>query len=74
MTICENKVDLYQLALDAGMTQEEYIKAVAKDYFAQMSLVIEQNGGKPVLHRLSFIDHDIEIIGRRIGASNATIN
>lgn len=67
-------IDLYNLAIDAGMTEQEFINEICKLYSVHLSTVLEENTGKMMVHIVNFNDHDLEIIIRRIPAKNVTVN
>lgn len=59
-------VDLYQLAIDAGMTEEEFVIEISRQYAAHVSTVLEENPGQMIVYTINFPDHDVEITARRI--------
>lgn len=59
-------IDLYQLAIDAGMTEEEFVVEISRQYAAHVSTVLEENPGQMIVYTINFPDHDVEITGRRI--------
>ena len=53
------KFDLYKMALNAGMTQEEFIIELGREYATYLSLVLDQNPGCAFEYRVHFADHDV---------------
>ena len=68
-------IDLYNLAIDAGMTEQEFINEMGRLYASHLSVVLEENTGKMLVHIVNFTDHDLEITARRVPAKNlSTVN
>lgn len=59
-------IDLYQLAIDAGMTDEEFVIEISRQYAAHVSTILEENPGQMVVYTVNYPDHDVEITARRI--------
>lgn len=59
-------IDLYQLAIDAGMTEEEFVVEISRQYAAHVSTVLEDNPGQMIVYTINFPDHDVEITARRL--------
>lgn len=59
------KIDLFKLATDAGMTENEFKDEIGKLYATYSSLLLDINPGKIICHTVSFSDHDIVIETRR---------
>ena len=67
--------DLYKLAQESGMTDEEFVKEVRECFATHMSLILD--GMKPGMvygHSFLFIDHTIVIECRKVKKNNLTIN
>lgn len=71
---CEMKFDLYQLAIDAGMTDEEFHTEIGRLFAAKVSISLEENPGQMIVYTVNYIDHDIEIIARRVSDTGEPIN
>ena len=68
-------IDLYNLAIEAGMSEQEFIGEVRRLYARNLSAVLKENTGKMLVHIVNFTDHDLEIIARRVPAKNlSTVN
>lgn len=67
------KLDLYQMAIDSEMTQEEYIIELGRQYATYLSMVLEQNPGCAFEYKVHFIDHDVVIGAHRINTCRKTI-
>jgi len=65
--------DLFDLAMDAGMTEQEFIDEMVRLYAIHLSVALEQNG-EVLVHIVSFTDHDLEISARRVPAKNVSVN
>ncbi|HLP81465.1 MAG TPA: hypothetical protein VK141_05695 [Nitrosomonas sp.] len=59
-------IDLYQLAIDAGMTEEEFIVEISRQYAAHVSTVLEENPGRMLIYTINYPDHDVEITAKRL--------
>ena len=69
------KKDLFDLAMDAGMTEQEFIDEMGRLYASHLSVFLEENAGRMLIHTVKFIDHDLEITARRVPAKNlSTVN
>ena len=68
------KKDLFDLAMDAGMTEQEFIDEMGRLYASHLSVVLEENTGKMLVHIVNFTDHDLEITARRVPAKNLSLN
>lgn len=67
--------DLYTLAQENGMTDEEFVKEVRECFATHMSLILDEMGkGAEYTHEFYFIDHTIVIECRKVENSNVTIN
>lgn len=71
MSDCEMKVDLYQLAIDAGMTEHEFKNEIGILYASFSSVCFEENPGMMITHTVNFVDHDVEIVARRVSEQKA---
>lgn len=67
-------IDLYDLAIDAGMSEQEFINEMIKLYTSHLSVVLEENEVDMLVHTVNFTDHDLEISVRRMPAKNVSIN
>lgn len=66
--------DLYNLAMDVGMTEQEFIKEIDRLYSILLLATLEQNEVDMLVHTVIFTDHELEIITRRIPDENVTVN
>ena len=66
--------DLFDLAMDAGMTEQEFIDEMVRLYVCNLSSTIEENGAQMLVHIVNFSDHDLEITARRVPAKNLSLN
>lgn len=66
--------DLFDLAIEAGMSEQEFIGEVRRLYARNLSAVLKENTGKMLVHIVNFTDHDLEISVRRIPDKNVTVN
>lgn len=73
MSSCEVKVDLYQMAIDAEMSDEEFRTEIRRLYASDISVTLEENPGQMIVYTVNFQDHDIEIISRRISEQSAPL-
>jgi len=68
-------IDLFKLAMDAGMTKREFIEEMDRLYVILLSAALELNEVEILTHIVNFSDHDLEITARRIPAKNlSTVN
>ena len=67
-------IDLFELAIDAGMSEQEFINEMIKLYASHLSVVLEENTGEMLVHTVKFTDHDLEITARKIPAKNVSVN
>jgi len=74
MSGCEVKVDLYQMAVDAGMSDEEFRIEIRRLYASDISVTLEENPGQMIVYTVNYNDHDVEIIGRRVSEQSAPMN
>ncbi|MBY0483480.1 hypothetical protein [Nitrosomonas sp.] len=67
--------DLYALAVENGMTDEEFVKEVRECFATHMSLILAgMDQGTEYTHEFYFTDHTIMIECRKVENSNITIN
>jgi len=65
MTNTKIKFDLLQMAMDAGMTENEFRVEIGQCYATYASLFPEQNPGQMISHTVNYPDHDVVIEARR---------
>lgn len=63
------KKDLYDLAIDAGMTEQEFIDEICRSYASYLSVAMK-NDCVTLIHIVKFTDHDLEITTRRLQTKN----
>ena len=66
--------DLFKLAMDAGMTEQEFINEINKTYAILSSAALEQNNAEMLVDTVNFSDHDLEITARKIPTKNVSVN
>ena len=57
-------ISLFQLALNAGIKEEEFLKELERAYATFVSVVLENNPGKVREYIANFTDHDVVIEAR----------
>ena len=62
--------NLYDIAIAAGMTEQEFIDEMVRLYVCNLSSTIEENGAQMLVHIVNFSDHDLEITARRVPAKH----
>jgi len=67
-------IDLFKLAMDAGMTKRELMDEIVRLYVCSLSSTIEENGAQMIVHVVNFADYELEITARRIPAKNTSLN
>ncbi|MBA3755927.1 MAG: hypothetical protein H0X02_06740 [Nitrosomonas sp.] len=70
----EMKVDLLQMAMDAGMTESQFKAEIGIIYATYASLFLSENPGQMISHTVSFADHDVVIETRRKPHNKSQLN
>ncbi|MBK7491110.1 MAG: hypothetical protein KBF68_04020 [Nitrosomonas sp.] len=66
--------NLHDLAIEAGMTDLEYVNEMSRTYAILLSAALQLNEVEILTHTVKFTDHDLEITARRIPAKNVSVN
>ncbi len=66
--------NLHDLAIEAGMTDLEYVNEMYRIYHTLLSAAMGNNELETFVYTVNFTDHDLEITARRIPAKNVSVN